>query len=61
MYFNKSFVLEVLMNFYLKGNCGEHTAKKFAITREQQDEFAIRSYTKSAESWKVNLYEKIEL
>ncbi len=49
------------MNFYLKGNCGEHTAKKFAITREQQDEFAIRSYTKSAESWKVSLYEKIEL
>lgn len=37
-----------------QGNCGENTAKKFGITREQQDEFAVSSYTKSAESWKVS-------
>lgn len=38
------------------GSCGENTAKKFGITREQQDEFAIGSYTKSAESWKNNVF-----
>ncbi len=24
---------------FLKGNCGEETAKKFQITRQEQDEF----------------------
>ena len=32
------------------GVCGDRTASKYAISREEQDEFAIRSYTKSAES-----------
>ena len=32
------------------GNCTESLAKKYEITREQQDEFAIESYTRSAES-----------
>lgn len=30
------------------GVCGDHTAKKYAITREQQDAFAIQSYQRSA-------------
>lgn len=32
------------------GLCGDKTASKFAITREEQDEFAIRSYRLSAAS-----------
>jgi acetyl-CoA C-acetyltransferase len=30
------------------GICGDRTAQKYEITREQQDEFAIRSYQRSA-------------
>ncbi len=30
------------------GNCAEDTAKKYDISREQQDEYATRSYTQSA-------------
>ncbi len=37
------------------GNCGESTAKKCKVTRQEQDEFAINSYKKSAEAWKVSL------
>ncbi len=32
------------------GLCGDETATKLNISREQQDEYAIRSYTKSAET-----------
>jgi acetyl-CoA C-acetyltransferase len=32
------------------GVCGDATAKKFNITREEQDEFAIRSYQRSEEA-----------
>ena len=32
------------------GLCGDRTAEKYNISREEQDAFAIRSYTKSAES-----------
>ena len=35
------------------GLCGESTAKKVKVTRAEQDEFAINSYKKSAEAWKV--------
>ncbi len=30
------------------GNCAEDTAKKYEVTREEQDEYARRSYTNSA-------------
>ena len=30
------------------GICGEDTAEKYEITREQQDEYAVRSYTNAA-------------
>ncbi|XP_009333557.1 PREDICTED: acetyl-CoA acetyltransferase, mitochondrial [Pygoscelis adeliae] len=33
------------------GNCAENTAKKFTISREEQDTFAIGSYTKSKTAW----------
>lgn len=34
------------------GSCAENTAKKCGITREQQDDFALSSYKKSADAWK---------
>ena len=30
------------------GNCAEDTAKKYSITREEQDAYAQESYTRSA-------------
>lgn len=33
------------------GNCAEICAKEMNITREEQDSFAIESYTRSAKSW----------
>ncbi|MEX2592513.1 MAG: acetyl-CoA C-acyltransferase [Anditalea sp.] len=42
---------EVYYNFPM-GNCAENTAKEMGISREAQDEYAIQSYTRSAESWK---------
>ncbi|CAD6244298.1 GSCOCG00013330001-RA-CDS [Cotesia congregata] len=33
------------------GNCAENTAKKFGITRQEQDDFAISSYKRSASAW----------
>lgn len=35
-------------NKFHMGNCGEDTAEKFKISREEQDQFAISSYKKSA-------------
>ncbi|XP_045119123.1 acetyl-CoA acetyltransferase, mitochondrial-like isoform X1 [Portunus trituberculatus] len=48
-------VFDGLTDVYNKihmGNCGENTAKKLGITREQQDEYALESYRRSAEAWK---------
>lgn len=42
-----SLVVDGLFDVYNKfpmGNCAEHTAKKYEITREQQDDHAIESY-----------------
>jgi acetyl-CoA C-acetyltransferase len=38
------------------GLCGEHAAKTHGFTREQQDEFAIRSYKLGAESTAKGLF-----
>lgn len=40
------------------GLCGDRTAEKYNITREEQDAFAIRSYTKSAESTANGFFQK---
>lgn len=34
------------------GNCGDLCAREYGITREEQDAFAIQSYTRAAEAWK---------
>lgn len=39
------------------GNCAENTAKKYSITREEQDDFAILSYKRAQESWKQRLFD----
>lgn len=38
------------------GVCAEHTAEKHQITREQQDDFCLSSYTRAEESWKNGLF-----
>ncbi|KAF2704411.1 acetyl-CoA acetyltransferase [Pleomassaria siparia CBS 279.74] len=38
------------------GNCAENTAKKYEITREEQDEFAILTYKRAQEAWKAGLF-----
>ena len=38
-------------NDFPMGNCADNTAKEMNISREEQDEYAINSYKRSAESW----------
>lgn len=38
------------------GNCAENTAKKMNISREQQDEYAVNSYKRSAAAYKNNIF-----
>ncbi|CAG2165618.1 unnamed protein product [Oppiella nova] len=40
------------------GNCAENTAKKLGITRQQQDEYAINSYKRSANAANSGLLAK---
>lgn len=39
------------------GNCAENTAKKMGISRQEQDDFAILSYKRSAEAWANKLFD----
>jgi acetyl-CoA C-acetyltransferase len=43
-------------NQFHMGVCAETTAKKYDVTREQQDEYAVRSYKRAAEAWKVGAF-----
>ncbi len=47
----KDGLLDVYNNVPM-GNCAELCAKEHSITREEQDQFAIDSYTKAANAWK---------
>lgn len=52
-------LLDGLTDVYNKfhmGNCAENTAKKYNVTREEQDTYAMNSYKRSAESWSKNLF-----
>ncbi|TIC17714.1 WD40 repeat-like protein [Wallemia mellicola] len=40
------------------GNCAESAAKKFDVTREDQDNYAIESYRRSADAWKNGRFEE---
>jgi len=51
---NDSLVIDGLFDVYNKcamGNCAEHTAKKYGITRESQDDHAVESYKRVAAAW----------
>lgn len=39
-----------------QGNCAENTASKLELSREEQDEFAIGSYKKTAAAWEVIIH-----
>ena len=38
------------------GNCADNTAKEMCISREAQDEYAIKSYKLAAESWEKGYF-----
>jgi acetyl-CoA C-acetyltransferase len=49
-----------LLDVYSKvpmGNCAELCAKEYNFSREDQDAFAIDSYTKSAKAWEAGMFE----
>lgn len=49
-----------LLDVYNKvpmGNCAELCAKEYNITREDQDNFAITSYTRAAAAWKAGKFD----
>jgi acetyl-CoA C-acetyltransferase len=43
-------------NGFPMGNCADNTAKEMNISREEQDEFAINSYNRSAASTEAGLF-----
>ncbi|KAG0649112.1 Acetoacetyl-thiolase [Hyphodiscus hymeniophilus] len=43
-------------NKFHMGVCAETTAKKYDITREMQDEYAIQSYSRAQEAWKNGVF-----
>lgn len=43
-------------NKFSMGNCGEHSATKFGISRESQDEHAISSYKRAAAAWEAGAF-----
>lgn len=43
-------------NEFAMGNCADNTAKEMNISREEQDEYAISSYKRSAASWEAGKF-----
>lgn len=43
-------------NKFHMGVCAENTAKKYDISREAQDEYAIRSYDRAQKAWNENKF-----
>jgi acetyl-CoA C-acetyltransferase len=43
-------------NQFHMGVCAETTAKKYKITREDQDQYAIQSYQRAQKAWKENKF-----
>ncbi len=48
--------LRDVYNEYMMGSAADRTAKEHNITREEQDEFAINSYKKAANSWQTGKF-----
>lgn len=51
----KDGLTDVYDQFHM-GNCAENTAKKFGITREMQDQYAIQSYQRAQAAWAANAF-----
>ncbi|RIW12756.1 acetyl-CoA C-acyltransferase [Algoriphagus lacus] len=51
----KDGLFEVYYKFPM-GNCAENTAREMKITREDQDAYAIQSYTRSAAAWEAGMF-----
>ncbi|CEO59674.1 Putative Acetyl-CoA C-acetyltransferase [Penicillium brasilianum] len=43
-------------NQFHMGICAEQTAKKYEVSRKDQDEYAIRSYERAQQAWKENKF-----
>ena len=39
------------------GNCGDSTASKYGISREEQDAYAVASYQRSAAAWNLGYFQ----
>ncbi|KAL9879409.1 acetyl-CoA acetyltransferase, mitochondrial [Glossina fuscipes] len=44
-------------NKFHMGNCAENTAKKMGISRQDQDDYAVNSYKRSAKAWSDKVYD----
>lgn len=44
-------------NKFHMGNCAENTAKNLKISRQEQDNYAIQSYKRSADAWAKKLFQ----
>ncbi|WP_194973232.1 acetyl-CoA C-acyltransferase [Aquiflexum lacus] len=51
----KDGLFEVYYKFPM-GNCADNTAREMNISREDQDNYAIQSYNRSAEAWKSGAF-----
>lgn len=49
-------LFDVYNKFHM-GNCAENTAKKFNISRQDQDEYAVSSYKRSADAWSKRVFD----
>ncbi|KAJ1564632.1 erg10, acetyl-CoA C-acetyltransferase, partial [Nowakowskiella sp. JEL0078] len=47
---------DVYNNIHM-GSCAEETAREYNITREQQDDHAVKSYKRAAEAWKLKKFD----
>lgn len=45
-------------NQFHMGVCAEKTAKKYNVTREEQDAYAIRSFERAQEAWKTGKFDE---
>lgn len=48
---------DVYEQFHM-GNCAEHSAKQFRISRKEQDEFAIRSFKRAQIAWRKGKFDE---
>lgn len=44
-------------NNFAMGNCGEHIASEYSITREAQDEHALESYRRADVAWSTGKFD----